>query len=147
MRALDGSSVAVKCAPRLAKGNRLNISFFRSSWKDLGVRCKRTYDFVINDYFYERDRSAQKMRDTARGIYSVLDKGGKFVFGSLTPKDLKRSDLKRLIEGVVRAEIALIMNLRIKWIFQDYVKLLREAGFRRVDCIIEGGTIFHMGVK
>ena len=41
--------------------------------------------------------------------------------------------LDNCLKDTLRAEIASIMNPRIKWTFQDYVKVLEEAGFRRID--------------
>jgi SAM-dependent methyltransferase len=172
----DGSTVAIKYAPQLAKEEGVNIRFFHSRWEELGEKCERTYDCVFNDYFDEIE-TREAMKSAAKGIYSVLNKGGKFIFYGLNPEYTK-SDLKMLIEkewekrknfeilppyekegirvtslevaektsegvlekriflieeqGVMGAEIAFIMNPRIKWTFQDYVEVLREAGFRKV---------------
>ena len=35
-------------------------------------------------------------------------------------------------ERLIRIEIAPIMNPRIKWIWNDYHKVLRQVGFRRI---------------
>ena len=35
----------------------------------------------------------------------------------------------------LKAEIARIMNPRIKWTYQDFVSVLREAGFSKIDHI------------
>jgi len=184
----DGSVVAIKYAPHLAKEEGLNIRFFHSRWEELGSNCERQYDCVFSDYFDEI-RTRRILKASAKGIYSVLNEGGKFIFGSL-PHD---SDLKKLIEeewkkrkrfdilppyakdgvrvtslevaektsegilenriflieeqGVMRAEIAFIMNPRIKWTFQNYVEVLKEAGFRKVECIKKEGHIFNIGTK
>ena len=50
-------------------------------------------------------------------------------------------------QGIMRAEIAFIMNPRIKWTFQDYVKILKEVGFKKVECIGKGGDIFNIATK
>lgn len=49
--------------------------------------------------------------------------------------------------GVLRAEIASIMSPRIKWTFQDFDEILKEAGFRDVDSLTEGGTTYIMGIR
>jgi hypothetical protein len=188
----DGSTVAIKYAPQLAKEEGVNIRFFHSRWEKLGKKCGRTYDCVFNDYFGEIG-TREAMKSAAKGIYSVLNKGGKFIFHGLNPEYITKSDLKRLIEkewekrkqfeilppyekegvrvtsleiaektsegilekriflieehGVMRAEIAFIMNPRIKWTFQDYLEVLKRAGFRKVDCIKIEGTIINIAVK
>ncbi len=50
-------------------------------------------------------------------------------------------------EGVMRAEVAFMMNPRIKWTFRDYVGVLKEAGFRKVNCIEKGGQVFNIARK
>lgn len=50
-------------------------------------------------------------------------------------------------QGVMRAEIALIMNPRIKWTFYDYAEALKEVGFKKVECIEERGSIFNIAIK
>lgn len=54
-----------------------------------------------------------------------------------------------LIEEKERMQvtIASIMNPRIKWTFQDYVKVLREAGFRKINCIKREGQISNIALK
>ena len=50
--------------------------------------------------------------------------------------------------GVMRAEIAPIMNPRIKWTYSDYVKILSEAGFKKVEHIKrEENEIFIIAIK
>jgi len=51
-------------------------------------------------------------------------------------------------KGVMRAEIASIMNPRIKWTLKDYVDVLEKAGFSRVEFIErEKGEGFVIAVK
>ena len=38
-------------------------------------------------------------------------------------------------KGIMRAEIASIMNPRIKWTYQDYVNVLKEASFTKIEHI------------
>lgn len=50
--------------------------------------------------------------------------------------------------GVMRAEIAPIMNPRIKWTYSDYVKILSEAGFKKIEHIKrEKNEIFIIAIK
>ncbi|HEX30946.1 TPA: class I SAM-dependent methyltransferase [Candidatus Poribacteria bacterium] len=188
----DGSAIAVRYAPQLAKERGVNIRFFHSRWEELGLKCGRTYDCVFSDYFDEIE-TYETLKASAAGIYSVLNYDGKFIFGSLNPELTTRSGLKNLIErewenrerfvilppyekdgmrvtsievaektaegilekriyliekqGIMRAEIAFIMNPRIKWTFQDYVKILKEVGFKKVECIGKGGDIFNIATK
>jgi len=50
-------------------------------------------------------------------------------------------------QDTMRAEIAFIMNPRIKWTFQEYVKVLKKVGFRKVECVKEEGHIFNIATK
>lgn len=43
--------------------------------------------------------------------------------------------------GLMRVEIASVMNPRIKWTFQDYAEALKEAGFREIESIERGETL------
>ncbi|MBS7632841.1 hypothetical protein KEJ15_04360 [Candidatus Bathyarchaeota archaeon] len=40
--------------------------------------------------------------------------------------------------GRIRGEIAFTMNSRIKWTFQNFVKVLKEASFRKIESIQRG---------
>jgi len=175
----DASAIAIKYAPKLAKEQGLRIKFYRSRYEELGENCNRRYDCVYSDYFDEIG-DYKTLRASAKGIYSVLKNGGKFIFCS-PPKECIKRDLKNLIEkewqkrkrfeieppverdglrvirieiaektkegilenhvylieesGRVRAEIAFTMNPRIKWTFQNFAKVLKEAGFRKIESI------------
>jgi len=55
---------------------------------------------------------------------------------SKTSEGIRENRIYLIVEkGVSRAEIASIMNPRIKWTFQDYAKVLEEVGFRRIDYV------------
>ena len=187
----DASVSAIKYAPKLAKERGTNIRFFRSRYAELGKRCKRKYDCIWSDNFDEL-RSLRILRSSAKGIYSVLKKGGRFAFCGALP-EWSKSDLEHKIEkewkkrtkfhfnppyekvgvkvinievaekvpegilenqiflieekGVMRVEISSIRNPRIKWTFQDYVDVLKGAGFRRVEYFKRGAQIFNMAIK
>lgn len=175
----DASTIAIKYAPKLAKEQGLRIKFFRSRYEELGKNCNHRYDCVYSDYFDEIE-NYKTLKASAKGIYSVLENDGKFIFYSPPQKYIKKN-LKNLIEkewqkrkrleielpverdglriihieipekthegvlenhiylieesGRVRGEIAFIMNSRIKWTFQDFVKVLKEANFRKIESI------------
>ena len=186
------SAIAIKYALQLAKEHGLKIKFFHSSFEDLPRASKRVYDCVYSDYFDELE-TYKALLDSAKGVYSVLKKDGKFIFCSFSP-EWKKSELNKLIErvwkererfkidppieqsgvkvihievadktsegilenniylieerGVMRAEIAPIMNPRIKWTYSDYVKILSEAGFKKVEHIKrEENEIFIIAIK
>ena len=75
----DGSAVAVKLAQELAQDEGLDIRFFRSRWEKLVENCGRKYDCVFNDA-YAWTTTRQSLNASACGIYSVLKRGGVFVF-------------------------------------------------------------------
>ena len=175
----DASITAIKYAPQLAKEHGFKIKFFQSNFEDLGRNSKCRYDCVFSDYFDELG-TYETLRKSAKGIFSVLKKGGKFIFCSFSP-ELAKSKLHELIKqewnkrrkfeinppveqnglkvthievankteegilenhiflieekGIMRAEIASIMNPRIKWTYQDYVNVLKEAGFTKIEHI------------
>lgn len=188
----DQSAVAIRCAPILAEEQDFKIKFFRSRFDELGRKCMRKYDCVYSDYFDELE-TYDNLKASAKGVYSVLNEGGKFIFCSPSPK-LKKAALKELIEkewrrrkkfiikqpfemnrlrvthietldktsegilenhifiiekkGVIRAEIASIMNPRIKWTFKDYVNVLEKAGFSKVEFIErEKNEVFIIAMK
>lgn len=91
----DASAVAIKYAPQLAREEGLNIKFFRSCWEELGKRCKRKFDCVFSDAF-DWISTRESLLASAKGIYSILDESGKFVFGvpiagpKNTEKELKK---------------------------------------------------------
>lgn len=187
----DASVIAIKHAPQLAKDEGVRIKFFHSSYEGLSKKCKRKYDCVYSDYFDET-AEFKVLRKSAKGIFSVLKKGGKFIFCGALPKWTK-NDLQKVIErewkkrkkfdilpayekdgvrmtsievdekipegilenrifliekqGVMRVEIAFMMNSRIKWTFKDYNNVLKGAGFRKVECIKTDGQILNIGIK
>jgi len=92
----DGSAVAIRYAPQLAKEEGLKIKFFRSRWEELDKKCKRKYDCVVSDYFDET-KTRETLKASAKGIYSVLKNDGKFIFCGALPR-WSKSDLMNLIE-------------------------------------------------
>jgi SAM-dependent methyltransferase len=187
----DASGTAIKYAPKLAKEEGIKIRFFRSRYSELGKKCTRKYDCVWSDNFDEL-KTRYLLRSSAKGIYSVLKKGGRFIFSG-TPPEWTKDDLANVIEkewkkrekyhvnppyerdgvrvinievaekiqdgilenqmflveqdGKMRVEIGSIMNPRIKWTFQDYIDVLKGAGFREVKCIKREGQIFNIAIK
>jgi SAM-dependent methyltransferase len=92
----DGSALAVRYAQQLAKEEGLKIKFFQSRWEELGKKCKRKYDCVFNDAFnWITTRKA--LEASAKGIYSVLKEGGKFIFFG-THQWSKDTDREKMIE-------------------------------------------------
>jgi SAM-dependent methyltransferase len=187
----DGSAVAAKYAPQLAKEEEQDIRFFHSQWDELHKKCRRKYDCVVSDY-YDEAATREILSASAKSIYSVLKEDGRFIFCGALPKWTK-SDLDNLIDeewkkrkkyeilptckkdgvrvtsievnektsegilenrifliedhDVMRAEIASVMNPRIKWIYSDYVDVLKDAGFAKVECIEREGQIFNVGIR
>ena len=85
-------------------------------------------------------------------IPSPFEKEGVKVIGIEVDEKTSEGVLENRIfligeNGVLRAEIAFIMNPRIKWTFQDYIDVLKDAGFRKVECIKKEGQIFNIGIK
>ena len=178
----DASAIAIKYAPKLAKEQGLKIKFYRSRYEELGKNCNRRYDCVYSDYFDEIG-NYKTLRASAKGICSVLENDGKFIFCS-PPQEYTKRDLKNLIEkewqkrkrfeieppverdglrvihieipektqegilenhvylieesGRMRGETAFTMNSRIKWTFQNFVKVLKKAGFSKIEGIQRG---------
>jgi SAM-dependent methyltransferase len=187
----DASTNAIKYAPELSKEKGVDIRFFHSRYAKLNKKCKRKYDCVWSDNFDEL-RSQRLLTTSSKGIYSVLKKGGRFVFYGALPEWTKK-DLRDIIEkewqkrkkfqfnptferdtakvinienaektsegilenqiflieknGNMRAEIASIMNPRIKWTFNNYVDILKGVGFSKVQCIKREGQIFNIAIK
>lgn len=187
----DASANAIKYAPELSKEKSVDIKFFKSRYSELNKKCKREYDCVWCDNFDEL-RSQRLLTVSAKGICSVLKKGGRFVFCGALP-EWSKEDLRNIIEkewqkrkkfhfnpiferdnfkvinieiaektpeGILenqifliekddnmRAEIASIMNPRIKWTFSNYVHILEGVGFAEVQCIKGDGQIFNVAIK
>ncbi|MEM3579006.1 MAG: class I SAM-dependent methyltransferase [Candidatus Bathyarchaeia archaeon] len=187
----DASATAIKYAPKVAEEEGLKIRFFRSRFDNLGENCKRKHDCVFSDYFDELS-SRDALKASAKGIYSVLKKDGKFIFYTLFP-NLSKIDLKKLIErewkkrkqfvvnkpvehdnmriihievanktdegifenniyliekkGILEAEIASIMNPRIKWMLKDYLDVLTQSGFRKVNQIRRKDDIIIVAIR
>lgn len=93
----DSSAIGVQYAPKLAEEHGKRVRFFHSSNEDLGRLSGRTYDCVFSDGFDELP-SREILAASARGVHSVLDPGGLFVFGCLPPA-MWRSDLQAVIDG------------------------------------------------
>jgi len=188
----DQSAVAIKYATILAEEQGFKIRFFRSRFGELGRECTREYDCVYSDYFDELGTCGD-LKASAAGVYSVLNREGKFIFSGPSP-ELERADLGDLIErewrgrrrlninppyekrglrvihievldktvdgileqhlfimereGARWAEIASIMNPRIKWTFKDYENILKEVGFRGVEAIKKNeNEVFVVAMK
>jgi SAM-dependent methyltransferase len=93
----DGSAVAIKYAPQLAKELGLDIRFFQSRYEELGKKCTRKYGCVYSDNFDEI-RTLTTLRSSAKGIHSVLNKGGRLIFEGSHPK-WSKLDLTNIIEN------------------------------------------------
>ena len=91
----DGCAFAVKRASELAREEGVELRFFRSRWEDLGKRAARKYDCVYNDAF-AWITTRRSLEASARGIYSALEQGGKFLFVGAHQWS-KPSDAKRII--------------------------------------------------
>ncbi len=96
----DGSPTAIKNAPTFAKEHNQKIRFFRCLFEDLSKKAKTKYDCVFSDQF-DWIESKETMTKLAKGIYSVLEGGGTFIFtGTAKNKaDLqkeKKEDLKEM---------------------------------------------------
>jgi SAM-dependent methyltransferase len=75
----DGSKVAVRHATELARHEGHRLRFFHSRWEHLGQTCGRKVDCVLNDAFaWITNRGT--LSASARGIHSVLKRGGAFIF-------------------------------------------------------------------
>ena len=75
----DASATAIKYATQLATSAGIAVRFFRSRWDKLGQTASRKYDCVLNDSFdWCPTRGA--LRASAKGIHSVLKRGGTFLF-------------------------------------------------------------------
>ena len=98
----DGSAFAVKHASELASDEGHDIRFFRSRWERLGETCGRRYDCVYCDAF-AWITTRRSLRASARGVYSVLKRGGTFVFQGAHQWS-RESDRQRLIDEEYKAE-------------------------------------------
>lgn len=76
----DASAVAIRYAPLFAREEGFRIKFFQSRWEELGEKCKRKFDCVFSDAF-DWIITRRSLLASAKGIYSVLRKNGRFVFG------------------------------------------------------------------
>lgn len=146
----DGSAVAVKYASQLAREKGLNIRFFHSRWEELGERCKRKFDCVFSDTF-DWIRTRESLIAAARGIYSVLDKGGKFVFGvPISGPECTRKELKNVMEEVwkrqgrfevlspyekngVRLTMLTVYDRTPEGILENRIHIIEEHGETRVE--------------
>lgn len=75
----DWGKVAVRHASELANAEGFDIRFFHSRWEKLAETAWRKYDCVYNDGFHWIT-ARRSLLASARGIYSVLKRGGKFIF-------------------------------------------------------------------
>jgi SAM-dependent methyltransferase len=92
----DASPEAISHAPELAKEQGEDIKFFLSRYDELGDKCKEKFDCIYSDNFDETEKH-EDLEASAKGIYSALKKGGRFVFTG-APVDWSMTDLKNLIE-------------------------------------------------
>jgi SAM-dependent methyltransferase len=92
----DRSPFAIEHASQLAREEGLDIRFFLSQYKDLAKTSQHKFDCVYSDAF-DWIRTRRDLKAAAKGISSVLDNGGKFIFhGALS--NWGKPDLKRIIE-------------------------------------------------
>jgi SAM-dependent methyltransferase len=75
----DASGVAVKLSADLAAARHQKVRFFRSRWDKLSGATTRKYDCVYNDSF-DWCPTRASMLASAKGIHSILKRGGSFVF-------------------------------------------------------------------
>jgi SAM-dependent methyltransferase len=141
----DGSTNAIKYALKFTKEQGVKVKFFQSMFKDLGKKSKRKYDMVWSDQF-DWIRDPKSLKDAAKGIYSVLNDDGKFVFWTcITKKELKQS-IDKLIkrEGRVGAYPPLVkkgikvMELEIKerikeGVIENRIFIIEEKGKVRIE--------------
>ncbi len=100
----DASSLAVKLCSKLALARDLKVSFFRSRWDKLPDAAKRKYDCVYNDSF-EWCPTRASLRASAKGVHSVLKRGGHFVFkGDHQWSDGTRPDVDAELRSAGRFE-------------------------------------------
>lgn len=71
----------------MAGEHDLNIRFFVSRYDELYERCGRRYDCVWSDNFDEIDRY-EYLKISARNIYKILNRDGKFIFIGQAGEDL-----------------------------------------------------------
>jgi len=146
----DGSAVAVKYASQLVKEEGVNIGFFQSRWKDLEKNSRQKYDCVYNDSF-AWCQTIDALRDSAKGIYSVLNKGGKFVFlVEGAHQWSKESDRGRIMEEAWKRErrfeilpfyekegiklLVLISREKITYgIRGNRIHIIEENGMKRIE--------------
>jgi len=96
----DASAVAIKYAPLLAKKEGFKIKFFQSHWKELSEKCKRKTDCVFSDAF-DWITTRESLLASAKGISSILEKGGKFVFGvPLAGSKNTKEELRKFMHSV-----------------------------------------------
>ncbi|MEM2947469.1 MAG: class I SAM-dependent methyltransferase [Candidatus Bathyarchaeia archaeon] len=132
----DASAIAIKYAPKVAEEEGLKIRFFRSRFDNLWEKCKRKYDCVFSDYFDELGSRAA-LKASARGIYSVLKDGGKFIFYTLFP-NLAKSDLKKLIEREWKKRKQFVINQPVE---HDNMKIIHiEVANKTAEGILENNV-------
>ncbi|MEM3580377.1 MAG: hypothetical protein QXH40_03110 [Candidatus Bathyarchaeia archaeon] len=50
-------------------------------------------------------------------------------------------------KGILEAEIASVMNPRIKWVLKDYLNVLTQSGFRKVNKIKREKDMIIIAIK
>ena len=96
----DASAVAIRYAPQLAKEKGFNINFFQSRWEELSKKCKHKFDCVFSDAF-DWITTRESLLASAKGIFSVLEEGGKFVFGvPLAGSKNAKVELQKFMDNV-----------------------------------------------
>lgn len=144
----DSSAAAVRFARQFAKEQGVKIRFFQSCWEELGNKCNRKFDCVFSDAF-DLIQTRKALKASAKGIYSVLKKGGKFIFPGVhqwfTEAERKRvidNEWKRLqrfeVEPPYEKNGIRITKLYVhdrtpEGIFINSIAIIKEKGKMRVD--------------
>jgi len=97
----DGCATAVLHAAELAREEGHDIRFFQSRWDELGSKAGRSYDCVYNDSF-AWILTRKSLQASARGIFSALRPGGKFIFQ--WSGDGSDADREKIIEEDLRRQ-------------------------------------------
>jgi 2-polyprenyl-3-methyl-5-hydroxy-6-metoxy-1,4-benzoquinol methylase len=117
----DFSPVAIKYAPVLAKENRVSAKYYLSRYEELPKKIKRYYDCVYSDAF-DWITDYKYLRAAAKGIYSILDKGGVFIFDGVN-KHWTKKHLQKIIaaEWEKRVPFDMVKGTNSKGV--PYIKL------------------------
>jgi len=146
----DASTIAIRHAPQLAKKEGSDIRFFQSRWEELGQKCKREFDCVFSDAFDWIGTYAALLA-SAKGIYSVLKKGGRFVFGvPIAGSQNTKGELRKCMDKVwkkqgrfeilppyeknrTRLTVIMVYDKLSHGILENRIHLIEENGVMRAE--------------